>query len=129
MTVHELIAAHCLMPQGAQVVIEDASAHPGPAVRMLGAGELQSIELGWWESNGLALVEPWRDDGAMSGPHSGVLLGSLEYSPQISIAQMVAQMSDDEVRALLAEAQRRVGIPDPERLKRLADRHRHEGID
>lgn len=57
----------------------------------------------------MALVELWRDDRTMSGPHPGVLLGSLEYSPQISIAQLVAQMSDDEVRELLAEVRRRDG--------------------
>ena len=91
MTVHELIAALCVMPQGAQVVVEDASAHPGTAVRRLGNGEIQSVELGWWESNGMAVVELWRDDGSMSGPHPGVLLGSLEYSPQLSVAQLVAQ--------------------------------------
>ncbi len=112
MTVHELIAALCVMPQGAQVVVEDASAHPGPAVRRLGNGEIQTVELGWWESNGIALVELWRDDVSMSGPHPGVLLGSLEYTPQLSIAQLVTQMSDDEVRALLAEVLRREGEPE-----------------
>lgn len=46
MKVAKLIEALRTMPTSAQVVIEDASAHPGPAVRRLGNGEVQCIELG-----------------------------------------------------------------------------------
>jgi hypothetical protein len=54
----------------------------------------------------MVLYELWRDDGSMEGPYPGVLFGSLQYDPVPSIADTVARMSDEEVRELLAEAQR-----------------------
>jgi hypothetical protein len=111
MTVAELIEALRDMPQGAQVVLADSGAESDPGVYRLEQAEVQCVELGWWESNGVALVEPWRNDGSMSGPYPGVVLGSLQCDPPLSIAQFVAQMSDEEVCALVLEVQRRFEGP------------------
>jgi hypothetical protein len=81
MTVAELIETLRAMPQDAVVLIEDATAHPGPGVRRLTLGEVSRLDAGTWESNGMLFYEPWRDDGSneqrMDGPYPTVLLGSL----------------------------------------------------
>lgn len=86
--------------------LEDPSARLGPGVPRLGNGEVGEVQVGAWESAGMCLYKVWRDDGTMSGPYPGVLLGSLQYMPVPSDAEMAARMSDDEVRELLADAGR-----------------------
>lgn len=107
MTVFELIEVLCAMPQGAQVVLADPDARPGPGVYRLERAEVQRIELGWWESNGLALVDPWRDDGSMSGPHPGVLLGTLHETPQqAGIAGGMYELTDEEMMRRIRKLRR-----------------------
>ena len=78
MTVHELRALLGAMPQDARVVLPDPTASDGGRVYSVGFGEVQRIELGAWESNGLMVVEPWEAGRAgSSGPFEGVLIGSL----------------------------------------------------
>lgn len=102
MTVAELISALRTMPQEAQVFLEDPTAQPGPGVCRLVPDEVRCIELGWWESNGMCINEPWRSDGTLNGPFSAVLLGKLEYdaplTPQeAAIAGGMYELSDEEM--------------------------------
>ena len=71
MTVFELIEVLCGMPQGATAVVEDPCGRDEPAVRALRPGDVQRVAVRLTESNGVALVE-------LGGPHTAVLLGSLE---------------------------------------------------
>lgn len=78
MTVAELIELLRTMPQDATVFLDDPTAQPGPGVYRLERDEVQRFQLGWWESNGMCLLEHWRDDGTLNGPDTAVLLGTLE---------------------------------------------------
>ena len=60
----------------ATVVLWDHAPYEG-RVSKLGVGEVQPIQLGARESNGLLLLEPWVDgDEGPQGPFAGVVLGS-----------------------------------------------------
>lgn len=76
MTVADLI--HLLQQHDprATVVLWDHEPHEGQ-VSKVGFGEVQPIQLGARESNGLLLLEPWVDAGRdLQGPFPGVVLGS-----------------------------------------------------
>lgn len=77
MKVKDLI--HLLQEQDpeATVVQWDAEGRPQPAIAKLGVGEVQPLQIGAWESNGLILLEPWDPDNKrLSGPYPGVALGT-----------------------------------------------------
>lgn len=54
----------------------DNDTNDAPCVAKLGHGEVQSIELGSWESNGLLIFEEWGNGFEQDGPFPGVVLGS-----------------------------------------------------
>jgi hypothetical protein len=61
----------------ATVVLWDPTGRPQPAIRKLGYGEVQPLQIASMESNGLLILAPWTDgDKRLNGPHLGVLLGS-----------------------------------------------------
>lgn len=77
MNVRDLIALLQQLPQDARVVLPDPTASEAGCVYSVGFGEVQRIELGAWESNGLMLFEQWETGRGLSGPFDGVLIGSL----------------------------------------------------
>ena len=78
MNVRDLIALLQQLPQDARVVLPDPSASEGARVYSAGFGEVQRIELGAWESNGLMVVEPWEPGHVgWNGPFDGILIGTL----------------------------------------------------
>lgn len=78
MRVAELIEMLGRLPPNATVVLHDASGQPQPAVRRLRSDDVSEVMLGTSDKKGMAILEVWRDDGTMEGPHRGVLLGSLD---------------------------------------------------
>lgn len=61
----------------ATVVLWDHAPYEGRVMK-LGAGEVQPIQLGSRESNGLLLLEPWViGDDELQGPFPGVVLGRI----------------------------------------------------
>lgn len=76
MTVADLIHLLRKHDPGATVVLWDRAPYEG-RVSMLGAGDVQPIQLGSRESNGPLLIAPWSDSGEdLQGPFPGVVLGS-----------------------------------------------------
>ena len=61
---------------GAMVVLWDHDTNDCPCVAKLGYGEVQPIELGTWESNGVLVLEVWGNGFKQDGPYPGVVLGS-----------------------------------------------------
>jgi hypothetical protein len=75
MTAVGLIALLQKHDPAATIVLWDHAPH-GSQVSKLGHGEVQSIELGTWESNGVLILEVWNNDLKQDGPYPGVVLGS-----------------------------------------------------
>lgn len=77
MTVADLIHILKRHDPNATVVLWDHAPYEG-GVAKLGVDEVQPIQLGARESNGLLLFEPWVDgDEGPQGPFTGVVLGSI----------------------------------------------------
>lgn len=79
MNVSDLIYLLRQMDPSATVVQSDPTSSGEPAVSKLGRGEVQPIELGTFECNGIMVIEPWSANGAggkkLAGPFPGVVLG------------------------------------------------------
>lgn len=77
MNVNDLISLLQTEDPEATVVLWDVTGCPQPAIAKLGVGEVEPLQLGAWDSNGMLLLEPWNvDDKRLSGPYPGVALGS-----------------------------------------------------
>ena len=77
MTVADLLDMLRQHDPRARVLLWDRSASTQPAVASLGYGEVQSVQLGAWESSGLRVLEVWDPaDMRLEGPFAGVVLGS-----------------------------------------------------
>ena len=75
MTVTDLIYLLQQHDPRATVVLWDHSASGSIGVEKLGRREVQPLELGCHESNGLLLLEPWAAGEDLQGPFPGVVLG------------------------------------------------------
>ena len=76
MTVADLISLLQKHDPRARVVMWEREP-PAGRVASLGVGEVQALQLGAREGNGLLIVEPWgEDDTDLQGPFPGVVLGS-----------------------------------------------------
>jgi hypothetical protein len=77
MTVADLITLLQQHDPAATVVLWAHDTHDSPCVSKLGAGEVQPIQLGSWETNGVLVLEIWGNGFVQDGPFPGVVLGSL----------------------------------------------------
>jgi hypothetical protein len=75
MRVADLIALLQQENPTAMVVLWDRDVCDSLRVAKLGYGEVQPIELGTWESNGLLVLEVWGNGVEQDGPFPGVVLG------------------------------------------------------
>lgn len=76
MLVRELIELLQRQAPDATVVLWDHSTHEDPCVVRLRDKEVQPIDLGMWESNGVRIFELWNPDLKQDGPLHAVVLGA-----------------------------------------------------
>lgn len=76
MTVADLISLLQQQDPDAIVVLWDHDIGDSPAVAKLRRDEVQPIDLGAWESNGVLILEVWNTDFKQDGPYPGVVVGS-----------------------------------------------------
>ena len=74
--VRELINLLQRQAPDATVVLWDHSTHEDPCVAMLRDKEVQPIDLGMWESNGVQILELWDPELKLQGPVKAVVLGA-----------------------------------------------------
>lgn len=92
MTVAELIAVLQQHDQNAMVVLWDHDAQPGPGISRLKPSSIQPLQLTSWESNGVLVLEAF-EDTYEGQPISGIVLGSMRWTPSLSEPVLVATSS------------------------------------